>query len=110
MTPTSFDTEIFTSTSSKSSEKSRGDARHTNRLESVPLTMEYLIRLIQIHETFRKPELEALAEIANIKMEFVFYSANVSNHDCSYHGFFYQFFVWAVNKYSEVCSQRVLLF
>lgn len=39
--------------------------------------MEYLIRLIQIHETFRKPELEALAEIANIKMEILFYSADV---------------------------------
>jgi tRNA G10 N-methylase Trm11 len=39
--------------------------------------MECLIRLIQIHETFRKPELEALAEIANIKMEIVFYSADV---------------------------------
>lgn len=40
--------------------------------------MEYLIRLIQIHETFRKPELEALAEVANIQLEFVFYSADVS--------------------------------
>ncbi|KAE9973313.1 hypothetical protein BLS_003652 [Venturia inaequalis] len=38
--------------------------------------MDYLIRLIQIHETFRKPELEALAEVANIKLEFVFYSAD----------------------------------
>jgi tRNA G10 N-methylase Trm11 len=42
--------------------------------------MEYLIRLIQIHETFRKPELEALAEIANIKMEIVFYSADVGSN------------------------------
>jgi tRNA G10 N-methylase Trm11 len=41
------------------------------------MTMEYLIRLIQIHETFRKPELEALADIANIKMEILFYSADV---------------------------------
>lgn len=40
--------------------------------------MEYLIRLIQIHETFRKPELEALAEIGNIKLEIVYYSAHVS--------------------------------
>jgi len=39
--------------------------------------MEYLIRLIQIHETFRKPELEALADLANLKMEILFYSAQV---------------------------------
>lgn len=48
--------------------------------------MEYLIRLIQIHETFRRPELEALAEIANIKLEFVFYSADVSKQDSLYYG------------------------
>ncbi|KAL9120153.1 MAG: hypothetical protein Q9187_003295, partial [Circinaria calcarea] len=36
--------------------------------------MEYLIRLIQIHETFRKPEIEALAILANVDVEFVAYS------------------------------------
>lgn len=39
--------------------------------------MEYLIRFVQIHETFRKPEIEALAILANVKVEFLSYSENV---------------------------------
>jgi tRNA (guanine10-N2)-methyltransferase len=39
--------------------------------------MEYLIRLIQVHETFRKPELEALATLAQVKLEFVHYDPEV---------------------------------
>ncbi|OCL01319.1 tRNA guanosine-2'-O-methyltransferase TRM11 [Glonium stellatum] len=35
---------------------------------------EYLVRLVQVHESFRKAELEALAELAGIEMEFISYS------------------------------------
>ena len=41
------------------------------------LTMEFLVRLIQIHETFRKPELEALAKLANIDLDIIAYSKYV---------------------------------
>ncbi|KAJ9668584.1 hypothetical protein H2201_001226 [Coniosporium apollinis] len=36
--------------------------------------MEYLVRLIQIHETFRKPELEALAILAGMNLEILHYN------------------------------------
>lgn len=39
--------------------------------------MEYLIRFVQIHETFRQPEVEALAELCNIKIRWIFYSDDV---------------------------------
>ncbi|KAK7511565.1 RNA methylase family protein [Phyllosticta citriasiana] len=39
--------------------------------------MEYLIRLVQVHESFRKAELEALATLAGLSpLEFVFYEEN----------------------------------
>ena len=39
--------------------------------------MDFLIRFVQIHETFRKPEIEALAVLANINVEFLFYTESV---------------------------------
>lgn len=36
--------------------------------------MDYLIRFVQAHETFRRPELEALARLAGVDIEIVFYS------------------------------------
>ncbi|KAI9735205.1 MAG: tRNA methyltransferase 11 [Cirrosporium novae-zelandiae] len=36
--------------------------------------MQYLIRFANVHETFRKPEIEALAALANVDVEFVFYN------------------------------------
>lgn len=39
--------------------------------------MEYLVRLAHVHETFRKPELEALAVLAGIEIEFISYSSTV---------------------------------
>lgn len=39
--------------------------------------MEYLVRFVQAHETFRRPELEALADLAGIEIEFVEYSKYV---------------------------------
>ena len=39
--------------------------------------MEYLIRFIQTHETFRKPETDALAELARLNIEWLFYSEDV---------------------------------
>ncbi|KAI9698940.1 MAG: hypothetical protein M1836_003129 [Candelina mexicana] len=36
--------------------------------------MEYLIRLVQVHETFRKPEIQALAILAEVDLEFLAYS------------------------------------
>ncbi|KAL1958613.1 hypothetical protein VTO42DRAFT_4210 [Malbranchea cinnamomea] len=36
--------------------------------------MDYLIRFAQVHESFRKPEIQALATLANIHVEFLVYS------------------------------------
>ncbi|KAL2865473.1 uncharacterized protein BJX67DRAFT_373114 [Aspergillus lucknowensis] len=36
--------------------------------------MEYLIRFAQVHETFRRPEIQALADIANIEVESISYN------------------------------------
>lgn len=39
--------------------------------------MDYLIRFVQIHETFRKPEVETLAVLADVDVEFLSYSEDV---------------------------------
>lgn len=39
--------------------------------------MDYLIRFIQMHETFRKPEMDALAELGGIDIEWKLYSDDV---------------------------------
>ncbi len=39
--------------------------------------MEYLIRFVQMHETFRRPEVQALATLAGINVEFLVYSEYV---------------------------------
>ena len=39
--------------------------------------MDYLIRFVQMHETFRKPEIDALSEINNINIEWLSYSEEV---------------------------------
>lgn len=44
-------------------------------MDSAP--MEYLIRLAQMHETFRRPELEALAVLHNVDLEILEYSDQV---------------------------------
>jgi tRNA G10 N-methylase Trm11 len=41
---------------------------------------EYLVRFAQVHETFRKPELFALAELAGVELEIVDYQEEVSAH------------------------------
>lgn len=38
---------------------------------------EYLIRCVQQHESFRKAELEALATLTGVGMEFISYSESV---------------------------------
>lgn len=40
---------------------------------------EYLVRLVQMHETFRVPELEALAKLANLTLEVVHYDETVGS-------------------------------
>jgi tRNA G10 N-methylase Trm11 len=40
--------------------------------------MDFIIRFAQEHETFRTPELEALAQYHNIALEIVEYSDEVS--------------------------------
>lgn len=40
--------------------------------------MRYLIRLAQVHETFRRPELEALAALMAVEVTFLFYDDSVS--------------------------------
>ncbi len=46
--------------------------------------MDYLIRLVQVHQTFRRPEIEALAILAGTNVEFVYYDDNVglSQREC----------------------------
>lgn len=39
--------------------------------------MDYLIRFVQMHETFRKPEIDALAQINNISIEWLSYTEEV---------------------------------
>lgn len=41
--------------------------------------MDYLIRFVQIHESFHKPEVEALAILANVNVEFLFYDERVGS-------------------------------
>jgi tRNA G10 N-methylase Trm11 len=42
--------------------------------------MEYLIRFAQTHETFRQPEIQALAWLHDIDLEIVSYNELVSPH------------------------------
>lgn len=35
--------------------------------------MEYVIRFAQVHETFRRPEIESLAALAGIDLEILYY-------------------------------------
>lgn len=39
--------------------------------------MDYLVRFVQLHESFRKAELEALADLYGINMEFLHYDQYV---------------------------------
>ena len=39
--------------------------------------MDYLIRFAQVHETFRQPETESLAELAGLSFEWLSYSEDV---------------------------------
>ena len=39
--------------------------------------MEYLIRFVQLHESFRKAEILALAELADVNVEVLIYSEYV---------------------------------
>lgn len=39
--------------------------------------MDCLVRLVQAHDSFRKPELEALARLADLNIEFLSYFADV---------------------------------
>lgn len=39
--------------------------------------MEYLVRFAQVHESFRKAELEALADLSGICVDFLDYSQYV---------------------------------
>lgn len=36
--------------------------------------MDYLVRFAQVHESFRRPELQALADLNSIAVEFLDYS------------------------------------
>ena len=36
--------------------------------------MDFLIRFVQIHESFRKPEIDALAVLSNVDVKLVDYS------------------------------------
>lgn len=40
-------------------------------------TMDYLIRFVQWHETFRKPEINALADLNQLDIEWISYCGQV---------------------------------
>jgi len=42
-------------------------------------TMDYLVRFAHVHETFRQPELEALAVLADMKLNVLHYSTTVGH-------------------------------
>ncbi len=86
------DAEMFMSASSmkpltsicktQNSEKSNSSPfnfeHHPWRYQNISLQMEFLIRFVQIHETFRKPEIEALAVVQDVDVEFLTYAESVS--------------------------------
>lgn len=39
---------------------------------------QYLIRFVQVHESFRKAEIEALADLLRIELKFLEYSEDVN--------------------------------
>jgi tRNA G10 N-methylase Trm11 len=43
---------------------------------------QYLVRFAQAHETFRKVELQALADIAEVPVHFIKYEEDVSGFLC----------------------------
>ena len=43
----------------------------------ITMPLQCLIRFVQTHETFRKPEFEALARLANLHVEYQSYDENV---------------------------------
>ena len=43
----------------------------------VSLAMDYLVRFAQLHETFRRPELQACATLAGVDIEFITYNEYV---------------------------------
>lgn len=47
--------------------------------------MEYLIRFAQTHESFRRPEIEALASLQGIDIEFLFYDRYVCSFFSCFH-------------------------
>lgn len=53
--------------------------------------MEYLIRFAQAHETFRRPEIEALASLAGIDLEIIFYDEFVGVYSSPL--YFFSFFL-----------------
>ncbi|KAL3485676.1 hypothetical protein BJX62DRAFT_229315 [Aspergillus germanicus] len=46
---------------------------YISRTPNTARKMEYLIRFAQVHESFRQPEIQALADFANIKIESISY-------------------------------------
>jgi tRNA G10 N-methylase Trm11 len=49
----------------------------------------YLVRLAQAHESFRKVELQALADLAGITLEFLKYDEDVGNSKSSMQSLFF---------------------
>jgi hypothetical protein len=60
----------------KSLPKQRSDDHFTGGIAA----MEYLIRFSQSHETFRVPEIQALAELGKIDLKVLYYDPEVSYH------------------------------
>lgn len=54
--------------------------------------MDFLIRFAQVHESFRKPEIQALATLRGVNVEFLVYTDDVGSirHDYSFSIQFYR--------------------
>lgn len=61
------------------SERPQGQIAQTKRQISDSLAMEYLIRFAQCHESFRVPEIQAVATLVNVDLRVVSYSDFVSD-------------------------------
>ena len=71
--------------------------------------MEFLLRFVQIHETFRKPEIEALAVVEDINAQFLAYSEIVSQCSLNSSDTAPTILVSCVLKTLTYCSHHTLL-
>lgn len=62
--------------------------------------MEYLVRFAQVHESFRKPEIQALADLFAFDLEFLEYSQYVCYFLMNIHSSMQNFEFTIVNQHA----------